>query len=358
MTDDLLQVAKTREYWNVSGTRLLKYSVEMFHKGLNDHKIVSAPDTAMLQNKVVLQAKKWSEIWETIEEKRKINELKEASIEKALSLSQEAKNALATIDNLLIHTLSINDTIDWEKLKQADGFPEIIPAEPKAKKKLGYPAEPARAEITFTFLEKLIKSKKEKKVRDHEERFRARILEWENEKREVDRENSQQAEEYERQLQDWRSSVLLWEKKRHDYLAERDKYNQKIDSMRSNYLAKNEDSIVEYCDMVLNNSGYPVSFPKNFEIEYVPDTKILIVEYQLPSLADFPSVAEVKYIATRKELKESPIPETQRAKIFDEAIYKIALRTIHELFEADAANAIDAISLNGWVEVLEDNWVT
>jgi restriction system protein len=35
--------------------------------------------------------------------------------------------------------------------------------------------------------------------------------------------------------------------------------------------------------------------------------------------------------------------------MFDESIYKITLRTIHELIEADKANAIDAISFNGWV---------
>ncbi len=31
---------------------------------------------------------------------------------------------------------------------------------------------------------------------------------------------------------------------------------------------------------------------------------------------------------------------------------KLRLRSIHELFEADAANAIDAISFNGWVKAI------
>jgi restriction system protein len=38
--------------------------------------------------------------------------------------------------------------------------------------------------------------------------------------------------------------------------------------------------------------------------------------------------------------------------MFDEAMYKITLRTIHELFEADAANAIEAISFNGWIKAI------
>jgi len=65
-----------------------------------------------------------------------------------------------------------------------------------------------------------------------------------------------------------------------------------------------------------------------------------------------PSIKEVKYIATRKELKETYISDSQKQKMFDEAMYKITLRTIHELFEADAANALDAISCNGWIKAI------
>lgn len=36
--------------------------------------------------------------------------------------------------------------------------------------------------------------------------------------------------------------------------------------------------------------------------------------------------------------------------MFDDAIYKITLKTIYELCDADKANAIDAISFNGWVK--------
>ena len=38
--------------------------------------------------------------------------------------------------------------------------------------------------------------------------------------------------------------------------------------------------------------------------------------------------------------------------MFDDSMYKITLRTIHELFEADKANALAAISFNGWVNAI------
>jgi restriction system protein len=122
--------------------------------------------------------------------------------------------------------------------------------------------------------------------------------------------------------------------------------------MEKSYLEKNPDSIIEYCDMVLNNSVYPDGFPRNYELEYIPNTRILVIEYELPSQDDMPTLKEVKYIASRNELKETYIAETQQAKMYDDAIYKITLRSIHEILEADAVDAIGAVSFNGWVNAI------
>ena len=46
------------------------------------------------------------------------------------------------------------------------------------------------------------------------------------------------------------------------------------------------------------------AFPKDFELDYDPEKKSLIVEYILPSPSNLPTLTEVKYIATKKELKE------------------------------------------------------
>jgi restriction system protein len=111
-----------------------------------------------------------------------------------------------------------------------------------------------------------------------------------------------------------------------------------------------QNAVTEYCELVLKNSKYPDSFPKDFDLEYNPETTIIIVEYLLPSLDCFPTLTEVRYIATKKEMKENYLSESQVNKMFDESIYKITLRTIHELFEADEANALLAVIFNGWVD--------
>jgi len=361
MNKEPIQIGKAQACWNVSGTKILKYTLEMYHKGLNEHKIISAPDTEMLENKANLQLKKWQEIW-------KITESKEANIEQANSRTQEANKALQQIDNLLIHSLSIDNKVNWENLKQADDYPEKSPPKPRKKNHEVYPLKPDKQSSEFipplptlTFFEKLIKFKRERKIQKYdqkrqecEQRYLNALSEWEQRKSTIDKLNSHLDKEFEKELIEWEDQVSEWEKRKEVFLQKQSEFNAKIDTMQDSYYSQNGDSIVEYCEMVLNNSEYPESFPKNFEfeLEYNPENRILVVEYELPPIESFPKIKEVKYIASQKELKESYIPESQMTKMFDDTMYKITLRTIHELFEADVINAIEAISFNGWVKAV------
>lgn len=209
----------------------------------------------------------------------------------------------------------------------------------------------------------MFKARQESKIKEMENKYLSAMSAWEDQKKyitskwqqqkaDVDKFNDQVDKDFENELKEWENDVLEWEKKKAVFLQQQDAFNAKIDKIKESYFSQNIDSIIEYCDMVLNNSKYPDSFSQNFELEYNPDTRILIIEYELPSKECFPKFKEVKYMAARKEMKEIYIAESQFDKMFDEAMYKITLRTIHELFEADEANAIDAISFNGWVKAI------
>ena len=352
MKEQRIKIGHVEEHWNASFTRILKYSVEMYDEGLKEHKIVSAPELDILENKIDLQVQKWNEKWEKIVAKQRAEAEKISSIEEADKRTEEAQEAVRTIDQLLLHTLSVDDTVNWEVLKRYDEFPEKCPDKPNPKIKREYPQKPIKEEPSFTLLDKLIKSRKEKKIKETEERYLDAVARWEEIKSEIDQYNLNLEKEYEEEIEQWKKDVQEWENRKKEFEQEQAAYNKKIDDLKEAYFNQNVAAIIEYCEMVLENSIYPDSFPKNYELEYNPDNKILIVEYQLPSIECFPTLKEVKYISSRKELKEIHFPESQIQKMFDEAIYKITLRTLHELFEADKANAIDAISFNGWVNAI------
>ena len=353
MNDKYLQIGEAQEIYNASYSRVLRYTVEISHSGLNEHKILSAPELDLLQNKANLQASKWIEKWAKLESRKANLEQKEANKEEALERTEDAKSKIEEIENLLKHTLDIDDTVDWETLKKKEQFQEKIPSKPAKRRLENYVRKPEKNDSafipSFTFFEKIISSKKLAKISHYENLFESALKKWEEMKNEVDKRNEETNKKFQESISAWEKNVEEFEKRKQDFYTEQDKFNLKIEAMKDAYTNKNKDSIIEYCEIVLNNSSYPESFAKDFELEYDEETKILIVEYELPSFERFPRIKDVKYVQARNELVESYIPDNQLNKMFDEAMYKIALRTIHELFEADVINALDTISFNGWV---------
>ncbi len=356
MTDDMIQLGQAQAHWNAPGTRILKYSVEMYHKGLNEHKLISAPETDILQNKVNLQANKWNQKWENLETKRKAQEEREANQKEAENRTLEAQALLKEIDDILIHTLSVDDTVEWESLKKRDKFSTPEPEKPSKKEYVKIPEKPDKNSEEFvpkfTLFEKILKSKKDKKITEYDLKYSNAVKDWEKAKQMVEEKNKKIDEQHEKALLNWEDKLKEWEEEKTQYYKAQEDYNKKIDQFKEAYLEKDVNSITEYCEIVLNNSKYPDFFSKDFEIEYNPENEILIIEYQFSSPDDFPRIKEVKYIASQKTLKETFISETELRKRYDEAMYKITLRTLHEIFEADSVNAIKAISFNGWVSAV------
>lgn len=111
--------------------------------------------------------------------------------------------------------------------------------------------------------------------------------------------------------------------------------------------------VVNYFQQVLSDSEYPERFSRSFELEYNPEKKVLIVDYQLPSIDQVPSLKEVRYVQTREEFDEKHISEAQRNRLYDNLLYQIALRTLHELYEADKDDVLSIIVFNGYVQSVD-----
>lgn len=207
--------------------------------------------------------------------------------------------------------------------------------------------KPDKSSIEFqpklSFLDNFLKSKKEDKIQKAEQKYQFAIENWANACDQIEKDNNAKKEDYNNQVKDW-------EEKQAEFYKKQEKKNAKVDEFKRRYQEADPSTILEYCELVLNNSVYPESFPKSFELDYNPENKILIVEYALPSLDQLPTLNEVKFI--RNELKEYHISDAQHQKMFDATMYNITLRTIHELFEADKINSIEAVTFNGWVNAI------
>ena len=132
-----------------------------------------------------------------------------------------------------------------------------------------------------------------------------------------------------------------------------EKLNAEVDEFRARFDAHEPEAIVEYFSLVLDSSSYPTGFPQHHRIAYVPESKQLVVEYELPTVEVVPTVKQYRYVRARDVVEASPRPASQARALYSQVIAQTALRTIHELFESDRGGLVDSIVLNGYVSTID-----
>ncbi|MFC0273180.1 restriction endonuclease [Metabacillus herbersteinensis] len=324
------------------------YYREIKHEGLHKYRLIKGNDKHVVEQKAFLQKRQWDEMWENRKEaeKKKLereNVAMEKAQKKAMSEQQtlDAINEIEMIDHTLLHTLDIDDKIDWDSLKDNSRF--TVP-KPKSPQEPSYSSEPEKKfyEPKFGFFDIIFSSNKQKKIDACNKLYEDAINGW---KRATDDLKAK----FEKDVAIYKETLENWNEKKKTFELEKQDKNDAIEKKKEQYLAGENESIVEYCDMVLSNSVYPDYFPQEFDIDYNTNNRTLVVEYSLPDISDLPTLKEVKYVATKDTYKESFITEAAARKMYDKLLYDVTLRTLHELFEADAINVIDSIIVNGWV---------
>jgi len=326
-----------------SHSRANIWEITVRHDGLNKYRIIRGKDKYVVEQKAAVQLAAWEEMWQRkLGKEQKINN-KQAKTESAIEQTREAKEAVKKIEDILKHALNKNYKIDWEALKNESKFlkqksqpPELLDI-PKPPKRTNPYYQPK-----FEFLDKIFPSRKQEKIDSAERLFKIDYNDWLETKEEITKKNEKLQKQYQDELQ-------LWETEEREFL-EKQKRNIEIYRIKEQYFEKQPHALITYCEFVLSNSDYPYYFPQEFDIDYNPETKILIVDYSLPSVDDMPKLKEVKYVKSKDELVEIFLSESEVNKLYDSLIYQIALRTIHELYESDVVNAIDSLVFNGWVE--------
>ena len=144
-----------------------------------------------------------------------------------------------------------------------------------------------------------------------------------------------------------------WENDKANFITKQESRNNLIDKTASAYRTGGAQEVEKYCEYVLFSSNYPDYFPHKFEIDYQPESKLLIIDYELPSPDSIPTIKSVKYVATSNSMQESHFTKTQILTIYDELIYQVCLRTVYEIFSSDLVKAIESIVFNGIVESVD-----
>lgn len=347
------------------------YRVEMWHDGLKKHRLIKSSDVSVARRKAELQMAEWNERWQAIDTKSRERSAKEdlrlqveANKRSAVDQTMEAQRELDRLGHLLRHTLQVDDTVDWEKLKDKSAFAEPKPKKPRDPEippPASLPKEPQPNDPPFQaklgLIDRLFASRKERILSECESRFRAAHQKWQEAVRRIEASNAKAVEEHQALLKhlhdEHEVAVREWTHRRDAFREAQREQHEAIERRRQAYLSGATDAVVEYCDLVLSTSNYPEYFPQEFTFDYNAANKVLIVDYQLPSPDAIPSTREIKYIQARDEFLPQRLPQAHLDKLYDDVLYQIALRTVHELFEADIVAALAAVVFNGIVQSVD-----
>jgi restriction system protein len=206
-------------------------------------------------------------------------------------------------------------------------------------------------------LDKLVASRRQRKQAEAQQQFEADFGAWERERDRINSENEAQLEAHRRReadrQADYERTKQAWQNEKDAFLAKQAEQHAAIDAFRGRYESKEPSAIVEFCDVVLGNSDYPSCLPKEFDIDLNSEAGILVINYKLPAPTDIPTLCEVKYAQSTDSFVEKHLSENQIARLYDELVYQISLRSMHELFAADQLGALKAIVFNGFVTAVD-----
>lgn len=73
----------------------------------------------------------------------------------------------------------------------------------------------------------------------------------------------------------------------------------------------------------------------------------------MPPLNIISSLKELKYLKKNNELKEIQRKDTEITKLYKDIVVAIALRSLHEVFEADQGSHINIIEFEGDSELVD-----
>lgn len=298
-----------------------------------------------------------------------------AAQEDAEQLTLEATDAVAELQGLLAYTLAVDDRIDFDALRVHEPPPALTLPDWKLPvyvpdKSIVDPAKPASLENLLkakvrppSFLERLIRSSRfDRQTSEIAAQHQAAREKYQRDLATATQRRRDHRAQFDRECERMRTEHLDQVDKRkrvHEaslraYEAKRQQRDAEVSALEESYRRGDVDSVVLYNEMVLSRSDYPAGFPQQFRVAYQRDSRRLVIDFELPTTTIVPAVAEYRYVKTRRAVEEKPRKPAEIKLVYRELVAQTALRTLHEVLEADQGNHLDTVVFSGYINKIDE----
>jgi restriction system protein len=270
------------------------------------------------------------------------------------AMTEAVKARVATLESLLNETLDVDDAITFEELKDKTPLPDFEPGQlgiqepPPPEPRIPYdkPSEPRGLARMIPGWRKKYAVVEEEAQKEHGARQAQAKMEHSLALKSHVQRETERLEKLDQARRSHDEAVAQLEE-------ERQQQHAGIDEFERTFLEADRGAIVKYFSLVLERSPYAEDIPRGYRLAYVPESRQLVVERELPGISVVPEAREYRYIKASDEIKPSPRPAAERKKLYSSVVGQMVLRTVHELFEADRPNFIDTIVLNAFVDTVD-----
>lgn len=301
------------------------------------------------------------------ERKRLEKEARQAHIEameaEVAGRNLELAEIYDEIDSLLAATLEVDDYVDLDSLRVTVEHPPFDRSDLETPTSLPDPI-PDPPEPVFTppdppkGLSGLFRKKKHAEaVANAEAAHMQTMAEWQAQLDQLPERRQAAADEHARAEAE-RVAVLEAERVRYAKecvareaeVAER---NKRIDELIANLSYGTVDAVQEYVSIVLSNSVYPEHFAVTHDFTFDPASAELQLRVLVPGPDKVSDTKAYKYTKSTDETTTASLSQKACRDRYEGAVHQVALRSMHEVFEADRRGFIKTISLEVGTDTID-----
>jgi restriction system protein len=289
----------------------------------------------------------------------------EAHVDAKHAEVEELNAALAAqyddIDGLLAWTLDFDDYVDLNTLRRTVEHPPFdrtdlersLPPPPPMLD----PPEPALVEVETPSGLFGRKKKLAEATAAAQGEFEAAHAAWQEEMESLPARRAAASEQYAAN-EAQRQQELLAEQERYQQEcaareAEVAEHNATIDTLIANLGYGTPGAVEEYVGIVAANSVYPDNFQVEHEASFDPSTAELRIRALVPAPETVPTIKAYKYTKASDDITTTALSQKAAKDRYAGAVQQVALRTLHEMFEADRRGLIKAMSLEVGTETID-----
>ncbi|HMJ74059.1 MAG TPA: hypothetical protein VK471_11945 [Solirubrobacterales bacterium] len=280
----------------------------------------------------------------------------EARLAEVASLNAQLAEAADDLDSILAATLDVDDFVDLAALRVRVNHPPF----PRADLEVPTPAPaaisaPPKPELVTPEAPKGLgamlggKKKHAAAVAAAQAEFDAALEAWQAEAAQVP---ARQLEQMQARDAAERQRLTELEAARETYSRECEKReantaeaNARLDTLIRGVQSGTDAAIQEYVGIVLSNSVYPAVLEIEHDFTFDSELKELALTVLMSTPERLPTEKAYKYVKAKDEITVTALPKKELKDRYASAVHQVALRTLHEIFEADRAAQINTIAL-------------